>query len=148
VSSPGLRRAAVLLGSVHTEDRAWLLARLPPGQRQALAPLLEEVRRLGPVDPAVARQVLDGEAHVTELPEPPSPQHLLRGLQGLSPAWAARVLRACAPDHVDMYVSQLAPATARMVREEFSRLPAKLPAGLARALAAIVNERGRSRADE
>ncbi len=144
MSSPELRRAALFLGSLHTEDRKWLLERLPAGQRQTLAPLLKELRSLGSLDPTVAQQLLGGDMDGTALAEPPSPQHLLRGLQGLSPAWAARVLRACAPDHVDMYVSQLTPVTARIVREEFSRLPAKLPPGLARALVSIVNERGRS----
>jgi hypothetical protein len=58
--APGasLQRAALTLHAVSQPDRAWLLAALPPLQREVLAPLLAELEALGiPREPELLSDV-------------------------------------------------------------------------------------------
>lgn len=51
MTHPGLqapvRRAALVLHSLHDADRAWVLEALPASQRSIIQPLLDELRQLG-----------------------------------------------------------------------------------------------------
>ncbi|MGM9485059.1 hypothetical protein ACS5PN_27970 [Roseateles sp. NT4] len=62
-TSSGLRRAALALHALSAEDRAWLLQRLSPAQREALDALLVELKELGiPPDQGVIRAALSQPA--------------------------------------------------------------------------------------
>jgi len=140
VSAFGLRKAAVALSCLHPDDRTWLLERLRPSCRYDLRRLIWQVESLGISDVEIAQEAVracetDGSLH------PPAPDRLLAGMRGLSPSWCARVLAACAPDHMDVFAANNIPARANAVRAELLSLP-KLPPRLAEALTRIVRERG------
>lgn len=136
----GLRQAAVLLASLHPRDRAWIRRRLPEGWRARLKRLSRQVRALGQADAGVLRDAL----HETQdaRPEPPTPDVLLAGLDGLSPAWAARTLAACAPDHRELYLAGRPQADQVAIERALREGPAALPPKLAAALAQLVRQRG------
>ncbi|QDH60163.1 hypothetical protein [Pandoraea pnomenusa] len=70
--SEALRQAALTLHAMHPDDRQWTLQSLDDRQRDALAPLLDELRELGiPSDPTLLGSLSGaGDAR----PEPPAGQ--------------------------------------------------------------------------
>lgn len=136
----GLRQAAVLLASLHPRDRAWVRRRLPKDWWTRLKPLSRQARALGPADARMLREALHQVPQAR--PEPPTPDVLLAGLDGLSPAWAARTLAACAPDHRELYLSGRPAADQSAVERALRDGPESLPPRLADALAQLVRRRG------
>jgi len=140
VSVFGLRKAAVVLAGLHPDDRMWLLERLQPSWRYDLRRLIDQIASMKVPDSDIAREAvrISGEAPPLH---PPAPDRLLAGTHGLSPAWCARVLAACAPDHMEMFAANSTPAKANAVRAELLTLP-KLPPKLSETLMRLVRERG------
>lgn len=143
MSTAGMRQAAVMLAGLHPSDRDWLLERLRPTWRYDLKRLIGQAQDLGAGNAALSRQVLARcEKDTSSLPEPPAPDQLLTGLQGLVPEWIARVLASCAPDHLDVYAANAEPESVRSVREALLQIPKVLPSKLAETLTKLVRERG------
>ncbi|MDW2981771.1 hypothetical protein [Rhodanobacter sp. KK11] len=136
----GMRQAAVLLASLHPSDRAWIRRRLPAGWRGRLKRLLRQVRALGQADGGVLSDALHTAQDAR--PDPPTPDVLLAGLDGLSPAWVARTLTACALDHRELYLAGQLPVDQENVERALREGPASLPPKLAGALAQLVRQRG------
>lgn len=68
--SSGLRRAALALHALSAADRAWLLQRLSPAQREALNALLAELKELGiPPDQGVIRAALSQTTTASDFSE-------------------------------------------------------------------------------
>jgi len=142
MSAPGMRKAAMVLASLHPRDRAWVLEQLRPTWRYDLKRLIRQAADLGADNPALTRDAIAACEREAARPEPPTPDHLLAGLQGLSPEWTARALAACAPDHLDLYAANAAPEQVRRVRGELLNLPKILPPKLADTLTGLVRARG------
>lgn len=137
----GLRKAAVALAYLHPDDQTWLLEKLQPGWRHDLRQLIRQVESMKIPDPGIAHEAV--RALEDEQPvQPPTPDRLLAGMHGLSPSWCARVLVACAPDHVDVFAANSTPAEAKAVRAELLTLPSRLPPKLSETLTRLVHERG------
>ncbi|MDR6602112.1 hypothetical protein J2732_003104 [Achromobacter deleyi] len=67
----GLRLSALALHAVADRDRAWLLSRLPDGQRKQLSALVEELRGTGvPADPELVRQLVREQEVLARSPAP------------------------------------------------------------------------------
>lgn len=82
------RKAALVLHSLGTRDRHWMLQRLPSAHRELLQPLLDELAQLGlPADPGLVNQVLGG----------------LRSLAAVEPVGRSTLEQASAPD-IDLLV--------------------------------------------
>jgi len=74
-----LRSAALLLHAMPQDDRAWMMAALPNGQRDSLAPLLDELESLGiPGDPGLIEELATSEEGIA-VPAPRWPQQLDAG---------------------------------------------------------------------
>lgn len=146
MNSDGMRQAAVLIASLHPRDRAWMRRRLPDGWWTRLKRLSDQVRALGSVDANVLRDALRETRGAR--PEPPPPDVLLAGLDGLSPTWVARTLTACAPDHRELYLSGRSPADQAAVERALREGPDSLPPKLAATLARLVRQRGERAAAE
>lgn len=140
MSAFGLRKAAVTLAGLHPDDQAWLLERLRPSWRHDIRRLISEVPSMRLSNFDVIRDAIHA-CENDESPQPPEPDRLLAGMQGLSPSWCARVLAACAPDHIEIYAANSSPAQAGAVRAELLMLP-RLPPKLAETLTRIVRARG------
>jgi len=132
----GLRKAAATLAGLHPADRTWLLERLRPSWRHDLRLLIGQVSSVRLSDSDVVRDAI----RLCEV-QPPKPDRLLAGMRGLSPSWCARVLAACAPDHIEIYAANSSPAQAGAVRAELLMLP-RLPPKLAEALGRVAHTRG------
>lgn len=138
----GLRKAAIALASLHPDDQTWLLERLRPSWRHDLRRLIDQASSLQLSESDVIRDAI----HVCENEESlqtPSPDLLLAGMRGLSPEWCARVLVACAPDHMEVFAANSTPARAGAVRAELLMLQG-LPPKLAETLTRVVRARGES----
>lgn len=140
MNGEGMRQAAVLLASLHPSDRRWIRRRLPDGWSARLMRLCRQVQNVAPTDAGVLREVLDGLQDTR--PEPPPPDVLLAGLEGLLPAWVARTLVACAPDHRELYLSGRSQPDRVAVERALRDGPASLPPKLAETLARVVRQRG------
>lgn len=140
MSAFGLRKAAVALAGLHPDDRMWLLERLQPSWRYDLRRLIGQIASMKIPDPDIAREAVRTSGEAPPL-HPPAPDRLLAGMHGLSPAWCARVLAACAPDHMEMFAANSTSAKANAVRAELLTLP-KLPPKLSETLTRLVGERG------
>lgn len=138
----GLRKAAAALATLHWRDQAWMLARLPSAARVGVRQLLAQIRALGGSDEALISEALDVCEKRGGRVDPPAPDYLLAGMRGMTPQWKARVLAACAPDHIGLYAADDAASDVQAVRAELSALPKQLPVKLASALADIVRRRG------
>ena len=134
MNAVGMRKAALALAAMHPHDRRWMLDKLPSSQRRLLSTLVIEVRRLGRVDPSLVRDLLQ-DLPLPDVVDIPPPDRLIQALNNLPGAWAARMLAAAAPDHVEIYLASCSPIRARMVRTELEQLPAIMPTALAKALA-------------
>jgi hypothetical protein len=135
-----MRQAAILLASLHPRDRAWIGRRLPDRWWAGLKQLSKHIRNLGPVDAGLLRDAL--HAAQDARPEPPTPDVLLAGLEGLAPVWVARTLAACAPDHREMYLTGRSPADQAAIEHALREAPSSLPPELAATLARLVRQRG------
>jgi hypothetical protein len=134
VNSAGTRKAALALATMHPADRRWILARLPEAWRSVLNPLINEAQRYTTLDAELLQAVLaDEPTYLTR--EVPPPDVLIVMLDRLSPAWAARVLAAAAPDHADIYLASCDKTRADSVRHELNRMPDPFPSALADSLA-------------
>ena len=140
MSAFGLRKAAVALAGLHPDDRTWVLERLQPSWRYDLRRLIGQIASMKIHDSEIAREAVRISGDEPTL-YPPAPDRLLAGMHGLSPSWCARVLAACAPDHMEVFAANSPPAKANAVRAELLTLP-KLPPKLSEALARLVRERG------
>ena len=129
----GLRQSAATLAAMHPADRRWTLARLSATSAAALAALLRELDALGPVPPDWLAQALES-LRVEGFATPP-PSTLIRILDGLSPTWAARMLAATAPDHVELYLATCLPARTLAIRGALDQPRGALPIELTRTLA-------------
>lgn len=143
MNSAGTRKAALALATMHPADRRWILAKLPEALRSTLNLLITEAQRYTMLDAELLQAVLaDEPAHLTR--EVPPPDVLIVVLDRLSPAWAARVLAAAAPDHAEIYLAACDKIRAESIRYELSRLPKSFPAGLANALAHYLDDAAQS----
>lgn len=136
----GLRKAALTLAGLHPDDQTWLLERLRPSWRHDLRRLIDQASSMRLSESDVIRDAI----HVCESDESlqtPAPDRLLAGMRGLSPEWCARVLAACAPDHMEVFAANSTPARAGAVRAELLMLPG-LPPKLAETLTRVVRARG------
>jgi hypothetical protein len=139
VSTLGIRKAALALATMHSSDRRWILARLPGAWRTRLNPLIGEARRYASLDVELLQAVLaDEPGHLTR--DVPPPDVLIVVLDRLSPAWAARVLAAAAPDHAEIYLAACDKTREASIRHELSRMPQPFPASLADALGRYLDE--------
>lgn len=129
-----------MLASLHPVDRTWLLERLRPSSRHDLRRLLGQVPSVRLSESDVVRDAIHA-CESDEPPQPPKPDRLLAGMRGLSPEWCARVLAACAPDHMEVFAANSSPAQAGAVRAELLMLPG-LPPKLAETLTRVVRARG------
>lgn len=137
------RRAALMVHALGAEDRAWMLAQLPPPQRAALEPLLDELRDLGiPMD----RRTLEQNDEATASPaaslarlEGRQMGQLARMLEQEAPEIARALLDAGEPAWRGTLLKQFAPGFAVRVNRLLPR-PAGGPA-LRAALAAAVERR-------
>ena len=140
MSTLGLRKAAAALAGLHPDDKTWLLERLQPSCRYDLRRLLGQIESLKIPDADVSQEAVR-TCENDECLHPPAPDRLLAGMRGLSPSWCARVLAACAPDHMDVFAANNPPTRANAVRAELLSLP-KLPPKLSETLTRIMRERG------
>ncbi|GLQ92751.1 hypothetical protein [Dyella acidisoli] len=130
----GARKAALALATMHPADRRWILSRLPADWRNTLQPLINEAQSYTNLDAELLQAVLADEPTYLAREVPP-PDVLIVMLDRLSPAWAARVLAAAAPDHADIYLAACDKSRADSVRHELGRLPTPFPTALADSLA-------------
>lgn len=126
--NPAVRRAALTLYAANTEDREWLMSRLPGRDRPLLEKMLSELASLGmPRDPSMVRSAL---RELPQTAEPPfgEPQNAARLLQTMDADALADVLHreppvlvACAlaltPLRIGaMVLDRLPPALRRQVQ--------------------------------
>jgi hypothetical protein len=139
VNAAGVKKAALALATMHPADRRWILAQLPDAWRRVLGPLINEAQAYTALDAELLQAVLaDEPADLTR--EVPPPDVLIVVLDRLSTAWAARVLVATAPDHIDIYLAACERHRAESMRHELSRLPKVFPSSLATALARYLDD--------
>lgn len=135
------RKAALALAAMHRSDRAWLLRRLPAKDAVQLRAMSRKLQAMGEVTPdlvsRVQEELEDGSVYAVA----PAPQELLQALRDLSPFWAATALKACAPDHLEMYAANCTLERAELVRTCFEQLPESLPKGYAHAIGKRVHAR-------
>ncbi len=152
------RQAALLLHGVSRRDRAWLLQRLDPTEREAVLPLLKEVDSLGLAvdDKTLASWCDSAQPHPTPAPGPshpapkakdpvapltpdlpwPSPWRLARALHHEPDAIVLATLRA-QPRWVQRTLLLTWPPVRRRPLASALRAPAETPApGLVRAIKA------------
>lgn len=132
MSSAGMRKAAAFLAGLHAVDRRWLLGQLPVASARRLEPLVREVAPLLKAMPAP--DAFWDEPASEGLIEVPAPDALVRALDALDEAWAARMIAAAAPDHAGIYLAACPHPRAMGIRHELEALPGKLPAALARCM--------------
>jgi hypothetical protein len=123
--------AALTLQGLQEMDRAWLLDRLAPQERHAIAPLLEELRAL---DLAVDAETLKN------LLLPPAPIAPKRPLERASAGAARAALQGEPPALVAAVLSAKAWPWRDAVRESLGVLPGAGHALPARALDALLDE--------
>lgn len=138
MNTSGLRRAALLVAGMHRSDRRWIRRQLSSRTWRAIKSAMSELRRVAQTDRRLIAQALPS-AEAKPAPEPPSPDVLMAGLEGLSTEWAALVIKACAPDHSAMYEAHVGHGDA--MEAEIARIPA-VPPALANNLAEAVRRRG------
>lgn len=132
MSARGLRQTAVTLAAMHPVDRRWILAQLPPALARALVGMLRDVEAMGPVPTDWLRDALESPLVADFMP--PTPSILIHVLDGLSPTWAARMLKAAAPDHVEIYLAACETRRAQAVKTAIESQQEPLPQALAQAL--------------
>lgn len=137
------RKAALELQSLHPADQRWILSRLPGEEQRLMKALMKQASRFAGLAPEVLQEELSS-SDVVVPPELPGPAELISLLDTLSPAWAARVLRAVASDHEDVYLSNCDLPRGHKVRDALASLPGTFPPAMAEALGRYVADKGRS----
>lgn len=143
MNKAGLRRAAVLIAGMHRSDRRWIRRQLGGGAWRALERALLELGHVAHADHLLVAQALS-PVEVRPSAEPPSPDVLMAGLEGLPAEWASLVIEACAPDHRAMYESHLGHESGVPTDTSHATAPKEIPPALARSLAAAVRRRGQN----
>lgn len=132
--SPAHRLAALRLRTLHADDRAWLLERLPAEQREALVralAALEPMLAAAPaLDPMLAFQQARNAHDTLALLEPP--QDWLEALDAMTPSWAALALHGVADDLRVAYLKHCDADRRRALTRADAALPARLPVALQR----------------
>ena len=141
MNSTGARKAALAMVNMHPADRRWMLARLRRIWRNTLTPLIREARRFVSFDAHALQAALDGQID-PEGVEVPTPAMLIAVLNTLPNDWAARVLIAVAPDHLEIYVAACGKQRGEAVRHEAERLPHPFPPALAIAMGRCLRDAG------
>lgn len=134
------RRLALEMAALHRSDRRWILKQLPRPLTVELKRLVKQVMALGPVDPELVRTALEEQAMRGPSLENLSPSELVERLHALDSTWAAVVLKACAADHLELYLVHCSEERAAKVRRAFERLPEQVPAALASTVARLTQE--------
>jgi hypothetical protein len=115
----GARKAALVLHSLRSSDREWMLQRLGPAPREAVQPWLEELEQLGiPADRGLVDEVLaigEGSAKAESdrqrrLLEDAAPAELGVLLAGEPAALVGRLLSSRTWSWRDGFMKQLSPA--------------------------------------
>lgn len=132
VGSPGERKCALLLTTLHRSDRRRLLAELPESSAATIRALLARLDRL-PFAVADLANALLAEPTVEAGGRSPTVSELLTLAERLPAPWFARVLGACAGTDHSFVLAMLDASLASQVRNELERLPS-LPAAARTAL--------------
>lgn len=145
MNARGSRRAAAALTAMHPSDRRWVLKRLPREKAQILRRLVLDLADIAPA----AIEYLDDLIRdpLSHGVTPPAPDELVRVLHEMTPSWAACVLRAIAPDHVDLYAASCDRQRAIAVQEAVRARTRDVPVALARELAIYVRDRVKATAE-
>lgn len=130
-----LRKVALALSSMHPSDRRWLLGRLPRRWRGQLRSMMTEARAIGATAPDLIAAALDDDLCPASA-DMPVPTLLIAALDGLSDAWATRMLSSLDTTSAELYLANCHPDRAQVVRAGIAALPGPCPPALADALAA------------
>lgn len=139
MNTAGIRKAALAIATMHPTDQRWMLAQVPRAWRVVLVPLLVEARRFTSLGTDLLQTVLD-DAGQDLMVEVPAPAALIAIVNELPSAWAACVLVAAAPDHVEIYLAACDHLRGEAVRHEIGRLPHPFPRALAGAIVRHLND--------
>lgn len=134
-TTPGQRKAALLLSTMRGEDRRRLLSRLPRAAAAPLRRLLDELDAMPWPVAELADALLADEVLGLTARNSPDLERLVGLSQRLSPAWFARALAAWPGLDRNFCLALLDPPFAVGVRHELANLPT-LPPKLADALKA------------
>lgn len=119
------RRVALRLHALSSRDQRWALAQLPETVRAEVSRLVSELQSKGvPADLAMALAERGAAPWIS-----PEFGELRAALDGLNPAWAARLLAAARSPNAQAVIHSLPTDRAGAVQSELSAHPA-LPAGL------------------
>jgi hypothetical protein len=119
------RRLALRLHALSARDQRWALARLPEAVRAEVPPLLVELKSMGvPTDMAMAMAERGTAPWVS-----PEFGELRAALEGLNPAWAARMLTAARSPNAPAVIASFTADRAGAIQSEWSAHP-KLPVAL------------------
>ena len=119
------RRLALRLHALSSRDQRWALSQLPDAIRAEVARLVADLKAKGvPADLAMAMAERGAAPWVS-----PEFDELRAALEGLNPAWAARMLAAARSPNAQAVIHSLPADRARAVQSELSAHPA-LPAAL------------------
>jgi len=135
VTTPGQRKAALLLSTMRGEDRRRLLSRLPRAAAAPLRHLLGELEAMPWPVAELADELLADEVLGLTARNSPDLERLVALSQELPAAWFARTLAAWPGLDRNFCLALLDPAFAVDVRHELATLPT-LPPRLADALKA------------
>ena len=134
-TTPGQRKAALLLCTLRGDDRRRLLARLPHAAAAPLRRLIAELDAMPWPVAELADELLAEEVLGLTARNSPDLEQLVALSQRLSPAWFARALAAWPGLDRNFCLALLDPSVAVDVRRELLALPV-LPPRLADALKA------------
>ena len=119
------RRLALRLHALSSRDQRWALSQLPEAFREEVPRLMAELESKGvPADLAMAIAERGTAPWVS-----PEFGELREALEGLNPAWAARMLAAARSPNAQAVIHSLPGDRAGAVQSELSAHPA-LPAGM------------------
>lgn len=141
MTTPALRKVALMLAAMHPRDRRWMLARLPEAARDAWRRHGTEATALVSPDPAAALSHLCGSTPPADV-EVPEPVTLIRALDKLPIVWAARSLAVVAPDHIDLYKAACRPERQVALNRGAGPTDRVPPPALAHALAGLLQRLG------
>jgi len=134
------RRLALRLHALSARDQRWALAQLPETVRAEVACLIAELRSKGvPADLAMAMAERGTAPWVS-----PEFGELRAAMEGLNPAWAARMLAAARSPNAQAVIHSLPADRAGAVQSELSAHPS-LPADLEAFLQGELSEARASR---
>ena len=119
------RRMALRLHALSSRDQRWALSQLPEAIRAEVARLVADLKAKGvPADLAMAMAERGAAPWVS-----PEFGELRAAMEGLNPAWAARLLAAARSPNAQAVIHSLPADRAGAVQSELNAHPT-LPAGL------------------